>query len=289
MGAVKPMRRGRLYVEKTSRTRTAVALVDPGGDRLALTVALRDSHGMEIDHQDWTLDAGGQEARFVDEWFDESMGGDDDFQGTLTVESDDPLSRFAAVTLREGLNGRGEPIYATLPVARLESTPSHASADAILAFPQVGVGAGLSTRIILINPTATPISGWIDLFQEGEPVGPSQGMKPAMQFAFDLDANGVYRTDLVDTGGILMGSAILHLLEGSSLPSGVAIYQMQSATYGLTEAGVAATVPTRHVRMLVDYLGANTGIAVAPLSKPAIPVRFDLSKWDGTLIASAEN
>ncbi len=288
VGAVEPVHRGRLYVETTSRTRTAVALANPGNDELALTAILRGSRGLEIDRQTWTLAAGGQAAHFVDEWFDKATAGDDEFQGTLTLESNDPSSRFAAVTLRENLNGRGEPIYATLPVARLEATSSPVSIDPILVFPQIGVGAGLSTRIILINPSDTPISGWIDIFQEGDPVGPSQSAEPAMQFTFDLDADSVFGIDVVNMGGILRGYAVLHLLEGSTLPAGVAIYQIQSTAEGLTEAGVPAMVPTRRVRMMVDDLAASTGIAVAPLSKAAIPVQFDLKGLDGTLIGSTE-
>ena len=67
---------------------------------------------------------------------------------------------MAAVTLRQNTNLQGEQIFATFPVVDLSLQSSVES----ITFAQVGAGVGLSTQLVLLNPTDQSISGQIQLF-----------------------------------------------------------------------------------------------------------------------------
>ena len=286
--ATQPMRRGRVYVERTATTRTAVALVNPGEDALTVTAVLRDREGTEVGRRGLTIEAGKQAARFIDEWFPAELVPGDDFIGSLTMLAEDPDSEFAAVTLRENLNGRGEPIYATLPVASMDVQSDGGSNVDVLAFPQIAGGAGLITQLVLVNPFEVAIQGRIDFFRAGgSPLLLYLGDEPVSGVDFLLAGNGVFRAELSSPQEIRSGYGVLHVESGSPLPRGTAIYRRQVGS-ALSEAGVNGMRPTHHVRLLVNEVGSGTGVAVAPLGDPLALVHFELTGMDGTPVDSLD-
>ncbi len=88
--------------------------------------------------------AGGHQGKFSGELV---AGLPDSFKVIMELSAD---QTFVAVTLRTLVNGRGDFLITTFPVADLERT-----APARIIFPQVAGGAGILTELIFIAAKAT--------------------------------------------------------------------------------------------------------------------------------------
>src|SRR5207244_2723645 len=81
------------------------------------------------------------------------------FTGVMEIRSPSPLY---PVTLKLTINGRGDEVYTTLPVADLTRPVTAAQ----LIFPQIAIDGGFATRLIFLNPsTGTAATGRLSLFQ----------------------------------------------------------------------------------------------------------------------------
>ncbi len=140
VGAILPTTRARIFVD-TIDTRTGVAIASPGNAATAVRFRLLDRNGLGFAETASDLPAAGHLPIFADELFQDLPPG---FTGVLEIESD---VLIVPITLKLTVNGRGDLILTTLPVADL-TAPIDAD---LLVLPQVGVGLGFSTRLILIS------------------------------------------------------------------------------------------------------------------------------------------
>ncbi len=153
VGAVEPIRSGRIFVDRTGETRTALALANPSDQPVGVKLVLRDSLGREVGSTTQTLKPYEHVPRFVEELI---SGIPETLKiGSLTFETLNADQRLAAITLRENRNARNEPLYATLPVMDIDAAASKQS----LTFPQVALGGDYRTQIILISKSSQQVKG----------------------------------------------------------------------------------------------------------------------------------
>ncbi len=267
VGAVEPIRSGRIFVDRTGGTRTALALANPSNQQVGVKLVLRDSQGHEVANVTQTLKPYEHVPRFVEELISgipQSLN-----IGSLTFETTGADQRLAAITLRENRNSRNEPLYATLPVADMDASVSKQS----LTFPQVAIGGAYKTQIILISKSSQQVRGKIRLFRsDGTPFQLSTGS----EIAYQIEAHGAYRLELSDSGPVQAGYATISLDQGDAIPSGTLIFQMLRDGKLMTEAGVAAIPATTKARIFVDRAATETGLALASPGNPATAVTL---KW----------
>ncbi|MDA2935577.1 hypothetical protein MYX82_14765, partial [Acidobacteria bacterium AH-259-D05] len=269
VAAVEPIPRGRIFVDQQQNTRTAVALVNPGSASVMVTLILRDSSGTEVDRTTRDFDPNQHQALFVDELFPAV----EDFTGSLTFQTQESEEKLAAVTLRRNINLFGEEIFATLPVVDLMATASTAP----IIFPHIGAGEGLSTQLVLINSSGASASGQIQLFADsGSPLELELDGITGSAFPYQIEANGTFRGQLSSSGTVTVGYAVVTLDEGIQTPAGSAIFQFTANGSVLSEAGVAAILPTTVARIFVDNAGTQTGVAIASPGNPQTIVTFAL-------------
>ncbi len=260
--AVLPLTKGRILVDQQGNVNTGLALANASPEDATVRLVLRDAHGFETGSSQIDLPAGHHMSRFVNELLPQATAG---FLGSLTFETDDQ-SPLAAVTIRLSTNRHGEPVFATLPVVAMagsEATPAEDQNRII--FPHIGAGGILSTQILLINTTPDRVKGSIALVgTNGQPLEMELDEVGGSEFFYDILGNGIFLGTLRTSEEILQGYTIITPLEGTGLPSGTAVFQFRDADDLLvSEAGVAATLPTQTVRIFVDTLATQTGLAFA--------------------------
>jgi sugar lactone lactonase YvrE len=260
VGASALIQSGRILVDEAG-SRTGIAMVNPSGEDASVAFSLRDDTGARIDGNSVPLGAHQHVALYVSDLFPNHSGG---FTGTLTFDSNQPI---AAITLRESRNVQGEPVYTTIPVLDLNA----AAGTQAVVFPHIAVGGGFTTQILLMNGTSQPMLGRIDFVaSDGKPLSVVSGTNVIVSLQYAIPAQGTYRTELDGVGGVSDGYALVTPASGSSAPAGTIVFRLKSGGNLVTEAGVAASLPTTAARIFVDYIGTKTGIAMAnPADTPA--------------------
>ncbi len=185
VAAAQSTRRARLFVDFAS-TRTGVAVANPSGVPLNLTLTLRDKYGLSIESAQRAIPARGHFATFSDEIFPTLPEG---FTGLLDIEAVQP---FYAVTLKLTGNSRGDSILTTLPLASLDQP----LAARTLVFPRLGFGlfggGAFATRLILLNlDEERAFSGTLSFLQSaGGPLETPLSGTTGSEFPFQIPANG---------------------------------------------------------------------------------------------------
>ncbi len=177
----------RVFVD-TVGTRTGMAIANSSNVAAEVDLTLVDRFGFQQAESQRTLLAGGHLAVFVDELFGPLAPG---FTGTIDLRSETPV---AVTSLKLTLNARAQQVLTTLPVVRPGSL-----ATATL-FPQVVLGGGFSTRLILINgETGLSAAGTIAfrLF-DGQPMPVSLGGITTSEFDYVVASGG--------SGGLFPGN-----------------------------------------------------------------------------------
>jgi sugar lactone lactonase YvrE len=277
VGAVTPTRNGRIFVDQAG-TATALALANPSSVTASATLTLRDAGGSPIGASKvQVLGPGEHIAAYVFELFGGAAAG---IRGSLTFVSDQPL---AAIALRESRNGYGEPVYATLPVSDL----SAALVNSPLSFPHIAAGENFTTQLVLVNTTASTMTGRVRFANDsGVPMILGVNGSPASESAYSLPPHGTYLAELTSDTGLAAGSATVTPDSGQSTPAGTAIFRYRVSGNLVTEAAAYATA-TRRSRMVVDYLGTQTGVAVSNPAATAATVTFTLMDRYGNVADTA--
>ena len=275
LAAVDPLSSGRIFVDQQGDSLTALALVNPSPQTVIVTLILRDAAGNEVDRQDQAFTGGQHQALFVNQLF----SGLENFTGSLSFQTSASEEKLAAVTLRQSTNLNQEAIFSTLPVVDLTAA---ATTESII-FPQVGAGVGLSTQIVLINPSEGSVSGQIQLFgDDGNALQLELDGTAGSAFPYQIEGNGTFQGKLRSNSAPQVGYAMVTLEEGEQAPSGTAIFQIKSGETLISEAGMAVVTPTTSARIFVDNMGTQTGVALANPGNPATTVSFNLLNLNGS-------
>ena len=294
VAAVQPIRRGRIFVD--GQIPTGLALANPSENDLVASLTLRDGAGNRVGDAQLQLLAGQHTARFASDLFGPLGEG---FIGSVTFDTG-AAEGVGALTIRQGTNRHGEPLFANLPVAELGDEQAPGGNPLKIFFPQIGAGGILSTQILLINPTAETLSGEIQLtgnaglplelelsVRSQQPGGVVQGGPvTASKFPYQLAPNGVFQGTLTSSEEVLAGYAVVTVEEGSRVPAGTAVFQFRDTDGRLvSEAGVGAIDPTSAARIFVDTARTQTGVALVNAGNQAVNVSFDLLDRNGNPIA----
>ena len=169
----------RVFVD-TVGTRTGMAIANPSNVRAEVGLTLVDRFGVQQAESQKTLPAGGHLAVFVDELFGRLAPG---FTGTIDLRSEVPV---AVASLKLTVNARRQQILTTLPVVR----PGSGATAAV--FPQIALGDGFATRLILINREAALSAAGTISFRlfDGQPMLVSLGGATTSEFAYVVENGG---------------------------------------------------------------------------------------------------
>lgn len=260
VGASGLIQSGRIFVDESGAL-TGIALVNPAAQNASVTFTLRDAAGATIDGKGISLGAHQHTALYISELF---AGRPANLTGTLTFDSTQAL---AAITLRESRNAQGEPVYTTIPVLDLKAPPGNGA----VVFPHIAVGGGFTTQILLMNRGADSMHGRIAFIgSDASPLSVLLQSGTISSLQYDIAPQGIYRAEIDGAGPVADGYAVLTPDAGTSSPAGTAVFRFKSGSNVVTEAGVAAGTPTTAARIFVDYIGTQTGVALAnPASVPA--------------------
>jgi sugar lactone lactonase YvrE len=272
VGAATPILRGRVFVDQVG-TRMGLALVNANSTSASITFSLLNAVGVEAARKSYTLGANQHLAAYVSDIFpSESVG----LRGSLGFESNQPL---AAITLRENRNSRNDPVYTTLPVTDLSAAPSTNN----VVFPHIVAGGGFFTEVLLMNPTANAMSGTVFFFDSaGQPVSLQSGDQSATGIPYTIGANGMFEAALT-APAVVSGWAMAVPASGSASPSGSVIFQWTVNNQVVSEAGVAATTPTRTARIFVDNAQTQTGVAIVNPSSLTANLTLTLMDRNGNV------
>src|SRR5262249_9381774 len=106
------------------------------------------------------------------------------FTGLMQLQSDVAV---ALITLKLTVNTHGTFVISTLPVADLTNLPSSTT----LIFPQIVIGGGFSTRLVLINTNSSTATGKLSFHQsDGTAMVIPLGAQTASQFPYRLSPSG---------------------------------------------------------------------------------------------------
>ncbi|HYK88033.1 MAG TPA: PPC domain-containing protein, partial [Acidobacteriota bacterium] len=155
-----PTTHARIYVDMTGQHNTGLAIANPGGAALNVTVTAFQTDG--------TTGAGsgsvslvplGHAAAFAGQFISGLPSG---FTGVLDISAPQP---FVSLTLRSLQNSRGDFLLTTMPVADLSQTQVTP-----LIFPQIVDGGGYQTQIILLGTAGSSTNTVNYLGNDGAPI-----------------------------------------------------------------------------------------------------------------------
>ena len=141
-----------------------VAITNPGSTPAVVTMTLRDSGGNLTSSNIITVGARQQTAKFISEFFANVPNVPPNFEGTLTLTSDNPVGILAL--LFSGTTFSTIPITSLSPTVVLpQVTPSVGGSTGVL-LPQFVADGRWASEIVVMNNGSAPLTVRIDLFQQ---------------------------------------------------------------------------------------------------------------------------
>jgi sugar lactone lactonase YvrE len=148
VSAVVPTTLARLYVDTTNGHNTGIAISNTANTSNVVTVRAYQADGTTPvgTSAQITLPVNGHRSAFAGELISGLPAG---FTGVLELSSS---SSFAALTLRSLINGRGDFLLTTFPVADMNQAPPNP-----VVLPQIANGGGYRTEFIFIGTTSAAV------------------------------------------------------------------------------------------------------------------------------------
>jgi hypothetical protein len=248
---------GRIYAESNGAVRTGIAVANPGDQDAAISFYFTDQSGTNIGSGAMTLPAHQQYAAFLDQA---------PYKGTAAARSFTFTSSVpvGAIALRGFVNERSEALMTTLPIAPASS----ALTDPII-LPHFAAGAGWTTRVLLVNPTDSPLSGTVDF---------------DATYSYSIAARSA--TTIISAASNVLRTGNIRVTPSQGTPAPVVSSDFTLTTNGttVTETGVATTGNATSFRIFAELDASQslrTGMAVANTASLTANLRFDLLSLDG--------
>ena len=181
-----------LFIESSGRLskNLGVAIVNPNGSTVNVTMTLRKSDGAQLVTTSITVPSHQQVSKYVTQLFSSSL--QSDFIGTLAVTSSLPVS---VIGLRfRGLN------FSIVPVTSLSNTTTSlpviatgVGGNGAILLPQFAAGGGWATEIVAGNAGTSSLTVRVDLFKDdGTPFTTTLDGRRASSFTnLTIPAGGV--------------------------------------------------------------------------------------------------
>src|SRR5262245_10813807 len=270
---------GRMYVEVNVPVDTGVAFANPNDEDAVILFSFTDASGNSYGQGSFILGANKQLAAFLNE---APFSGPNSMIGTFTFTSTIGVS---AIALRGLRNERGEFVMTTLPIADTAASQENSS----VVLPHFAAGGGWSTKVVLVNPTDSTITGSIEFRAPG--VGASVGSPLVMtvndqrgsKFDYSIPPLGVSTMNVTSTDSVITTGSVTIEANAGQLPSGLAIFSSFWNGATVSEASVPIEEETSAFRIYVESSEAiQTGIAFANPSDASIMIHLELTPSDGT-------
>ena len=283
---------GRIFAEVNGPIGTGLAIANPNDDSATISFYFTDISGTDFGSGSLTLGANEHISKFLNE---DPFNGGESVLGTFTFTSSVPV---AAIALRTFINERGEFLITTLPVA-----PLSPESEETIYFPQYADGGGFTTQVVLVNPTNATISGTVQFWGQGSGQTPAEPVSLALddgptgsEFSYAIPPRGSKRLRTANPAGATsVGSVRVTRSDGTSSPSGVAIFSFKPGEFTVSEAGVAALPVGTAFRLYVEALGTpgqvgsvRSGLAITDTSSSSNTITLELTSLDGSTVAEAQ-
>jgi hypothetical protein len=258
------IRSGRIPVEIGNHADTGIAFANPGSTPATVTFYFTDGTGNDTARQSVLIPAGGQMARFLSE----APFNAPQMQRSFTFDSNVDVS---VIALRGFTNERSEFLITTLPVAVPNQPVSGTT-----VIPHYAEGGGWSTKVMLLNPTDSAISGNVQFVN---PSGSTTGGE-----AYQIPPRSVWMTTKESSSSeIVTGSIEISPSGTGPAPVGLAIFRFRPDNVTVSETGVAAHAPgSSFVTYAETMNGLRSGVAIWNGSSNPENIRLELFKLDGT-------
>ena len=255
----------RVYVERTDRASTGIAIVNTQAGAASITAQLSDGRQTTIQ-----LDGRTQKSQFVHELFPD-IG--TSFVGSMSLTSNVPIALLA---LRGTFNQSNDFIMATVPVF----SGSTSTEPAVV--PQIADGSGYVTELILLNPAATPITGTVEFSAS---VATDRGTNTT--FPYVIPPSGTWTLKTTGTRqDALTGFASITPAAGNVAPVATAIFKQFTGSNLNFEAGVPAVRAfTRAVMFGTRDATHRTALAIVNRGTSTASVQLTALRSDGTTVA----
>ncbi len=269
--ASSPIQNGRIYAEVNGPLNTGVAIANPNSQAAVITFQITNSAGPGRTGT-FTIPANTQKAFFLNS---EPVNGGNAIQGTFSFSSSVPVS---AVALRSFFNERtpAEFLMTTLPVVNTSLSASSGTQY----IPHFADGGGMTTQILLVNPTDNALTGAVEVY--------SQGGQLSRSVPYSVAGRDSARLSGVGGAVLTQGSVRVVPAGGGVAPSAMAVFTYKPAGITLSEASVPA-IQGSAFRMYVELSGIpgragniESGFAIANTSNAAGTVTLELTNMDGS-------
>jgi len=277
-----PILSGAVFAEATGSVQTGIAIANPNPYPVTVRFFLMKD-GQMLGTGTTRIIPYGQISAFLDQppFYRTFSGG-----ALFEFVSQAPVS---VVAFRGLINGRGEFLLTTVPVANMNAPPTTSPAY----FPHFADGGGWESRITLINPGSSPISGKLEFRNTaGNLAGVMVNAQLGGVFSYSIPAHGFQQFQTAGIWWLPLVSGSVHIVPdpGSPTPSGVLLFSMSRETT-IAEASIAAVPGGRAFRLYVEGSGnfvagapgsIETGFTVANTSGTTATVSFGFTHLDGS-------
>jgi hypothetical protein len=187
----------------------------------------------------------------------------------------------SVVALRGFTNQRGDFLITTLPVNSVAGSGGVTSQVIAppLTLPHFADGEGWTTQVMLVNPSDSTISGYIQfLTANGQVTNMTANGQTTSVFSYSIPRRSSFKLSTAGLGGGVTGSVRVTPTSGNVQPGAVAVFSYTDNGITVTEAGVPS-ISGSSFRM---YAETSTGIAIANTSAVPAVVRLELTRLDGS-------
>ena len=275
------MTTGRIYAEVNGPVNTGLAIANPNGQTATVSFYFTDDTGTNSGGGTTTIPANGKTSVFLNQ---APFNGGSSFSGTFTFSSSVPIS---AAAFRGFVNERSEFLITTLPLIDLSTPPASGS----ITFPEFADGGGWTTRMVLVNPGDTILTGRVQfLNQAGVAAAVTVNGQTSNSFEYLIPprTSKVLQTSGLG-GAVVVGSVRVVSENNVAVPSGLAIFSFKSGGTTVTEAGVPVIPTGNAFRLYAEARGSlaavgsiQTGLAIVNSSPGSATVTLELSRLDGS-------
>lgn len=269
------IRSGRIYAEVDGPANTGIAISNPNNQDVRIDFFFTGVDGQNFGQGFTTIPSHGQLARFLDE---APFSGGGVLRGSFTFTSSLPISTIA---IRGFTNERSEFLMTTLPVVDLDAPVPYDP----LTMAHFASGGGWKTKVLLVNPTETALSGTIDFIDDAGHSVSSDGYTVAPRAAGSFQAGS-------DSPDIRKGSVRVTSQGDTPVPTPLVVFAYAPTGITVTESGVAAMEGTDFASY-VEATGAdgttggdvlNSGIAIANTTDQSETIDIKLATANGSLL-----
>jgi hypothetical protein len=269
----RPATRFRIYIDYKDSAISGYAIANPGKEKAAITLILRDGSGNIAGQTTVNLAGGYHLVEFADQRFPNiAIPG---FVGSLEVQSGQSVG---VIALRYDNSPMASQVFSTIPVLQDE-------ASSTLYMPQLADGSGYKSHILLLNPQGNSAIAMIEFFKDdGTPQSiPIEGQLLTSREVV-INPNGVAR---IVTDGISSEAKVAWVKVTSTVPIyGSTIFQTIDQGRIISEAGVSSSPLMSHFIAYATSLGSTgSGMAICNPNAKAATLDVKLRRATGEIAA----